>query len=164
MIKFPTKIIIDTGPLFDFLVASCWLTYFRTFPSKHLQYIKSKIQYNNLKDYIFSTELILITPYVIGEINYQIRKMVRKKEVIYKFWKLAIEFLTDSKFQESTIKIVELNLQKLFKWEITDAFLISLMEKTKLPIFTGDSLLWNYCKVKGRDSLFIYEITEYRIR
>lgn len=163
MIKFPTKIIMDTGPLFDFLLAECWLTYFRTLPEKHLRYIKNERQYKNLRDYIFSTELIVITPYVIAEINYQVRKIIREEERD-KFWKLTIEFLSDNKFQERIIKIIEINLQELSEWGITDASLISLGEKISLPVFTGDYPLWGYCKkkVKGGSSLFIYQITEYK--
>lgn len=165
MNNFPTKIIMDTGPLFDFLLASCWLRYFRTFPTKYLRYIENERQYKNLKDYIFSTELILISPYVIAEINYQIRKKIKKEEIIYKFWKLAIEFLQDNKFQEKVVRITEIDIKEVVKFKgITDSSLIFLMRKTTLPVFTGDSSLWNYCKIKGGDSIFIYEITEYRSR
>ncbi|MEW6095620.1 MAG: hypothetical protein AB1567_03720 [bacterium] len=159
MTEFPTKIIMDTGPLLDFLLASC----FKTFPIKHLQYIKNERQYKNLRDYIFSTESILLTPYVIAEMNYHVRK-IKNKEIISKFWRLALEFLSDDKFQEEIIKIIEINLQELLEWGITDASLIILGEKTNLSILTGDSSLWGYYRAKGRSSVFINEITEYKIR
>ncbi|MEW6606323.1 MAG: hypothetical protein AB1414_02555 [bacterium] len=164
MTKFPTKIIMDTGPLFDLLLANCWWKYFRTFPTEHLRYIRNERQYKNLRDYIFSIELILITPYVLAEINYQLRKIKDKDGIYNKFWKLTIELLKDNKFQEGVIKIVEIDLQALSNFGLTDAVLILLTGNTRLPIFTGDSPLKNYCKVKGLDSLFIYDITESKFR
>lgn len=149
-----SKLIIDTGPLFDFLLVTYWLTFHNKFLKK-LRYIENQEHYKIIKGYIEIVRSIFITPYVVVEINYQFRKEYPNDGIaIEGFWKIFLEFFNNFNVCEESIRVNEMEYRELVKFGPTDASLFSLSKKIKAHILTGDSKLWKHCK----DSILIWEL------
>lgn len=158
---FPPKIIVDTGPFFDFLLSEFWAHYYKKIPYKRLRYIKNEILRRKLRNYFYNTALST-TPSVIVEIAYQIRGQRPKLEpkIIAVFWKFVYNFFKNKKLDEDFISILNMSQEELAKFGPADASLIELARSTRMPIFTADSPLFFYCRSIKISALFIYELTE----
>ncbi len=155
---FSPKIIVDTGPFFDFLLSEFWMHYYKKIPYKRLRYIRDEIFCGKLRSYFYNITLST-TPSVIVEIAYLIRGQVTN-EIIVKFWKFVYNFFKNKELDEKFMSILNMNQEELAQFGPADVSLIELARSTHMPIFTGDSRLCSYCKSKKVETFFIYELTE----
>ncbi len=155
---FPSEIIVDTGPFFDFLLSEFEVCYYRKVRYEKLQYIKNETSWNKLRNYFYNID-IYTTPSVIVEINYQARKHY-KKQLLSIFWEFTYKLLENKKLKEEFISILKMEPKTVGLFGPTDASLIKLACLSKKEILTGDYSLWSYCRNRKIRTLFIFELTE----
>ena len=151
MMEPPTSraFVFDTGPLFDFLTLSL---------ADEEIASRDKILYKNslspfLKDhpehhsefleFVRNLSEIAVTSHVVGEIQSRQRL---KDELMRRFWKVAINFFAKHRVTEvfvSVSRVAESSayIEIIKKIGITDAGIISLAERERLPILTSDNTL-----------------------
>lgn len=155
---FSPKIIVDTGPFFDFLLSEFWMHYYKRISYEKLRYTNTKISCEKLRNYFYNTTLST-TPSVIVEIAYLLRNKVSNRTIV-KFWEFVHNLLKNKNLDEKFISILNMSQEELAKFGPADASLVELARFTRMPIFTGDFPLYSYCKSRKIKALFISELTE----
>ena len=154
--------IVDTGPLFDFLI---W----KFSETKKLEYLIKKLKYLHFKHrriavdwYLNFAKPILISPEVIAEINRHAQSVADlSKPQMEIFWAFSQSELRHLGIDEEMIKLLDMKTEILKKFGPTDTALFHLAQRPEnigKPVFTQDGKLRALCKTNEIHVLDVGEV------
>lgn len=150
------KVVVDTGPLYEFLLLRFIdRTGFESF-KKYLSYVTSDAEKQDvLKDCFLRFHNILTTPGVISEINAHIGKESKGPKLktyskeFKNFWAQTIEYFIEKNVQEEIIRLIEQNQILTVNHGPVDTSIIDLALRQSAIVFTSDMKLYSeYYKTK----------------
>jgi rRNA-processing protein FCF1 len=156
----PRNPIVDTGPLFDFLI---W-KFSETIGLKmeKLKYLTSNQLLNATQWYLEVAKPILICPGVIAEINGLARSSAKlSNSQMGSFWTFSQKELLQLGIDEKMIKLVDMDPEILKSYWPIDTAIFHLAQRTEnigKPVFTADGRLRKLCIQKEIKVLGVYEV------
>jgi hypothetical protein len=162
MNSIPRHPIVDTGPLFDFLLwqysASSRM---KTLLSK-LKYLRNDSYQKSVSWYFSFAKPITTCPEVIAEIHRHAEEKLEHRN-LGGFWRFAQGELKELRLSEELIELVRMDGETLFSHGPTDTALLniallSLSRDLNQPVFTVDRKLAGECRRKEVRVLDIAEV------
>jgi len=160
MNAIPRNPIVDTGPLFDFLL---WrFSDFSKTPTLlcKLRYLTNDPRKEAVKWYFTKAKPITTCPEVIAEIHRHAEDRLRAPH-LGNFWRLAQTELTELGLNEKLVELVQMDRDTLSYFGPTDTALFQLVSSShspSQPIFTVDANLAGQCRKKQVRVLGIDEV------
>lgn len=163
METIPRSPIVDTGPLFDFLL---W----RFSESFKIPSLLSKLRYLNNESYRKSVSWyfrvakpITTCPEVIAEVHRLAKEKLREGEKVKlgHFWRFAQQELKELGLSEELVQLVQMDSDTLSSLGPTDTALLEIASSTPnlhQPILTEDGPLTGLCRKKQVRFLRIAEV------
>lgn len=162
MNTIPQNSIVDTGPLFDFLIWKFSETTRVKCLIEKLEYLKSDQLRRATQWYLGIAKPILICPGVIAEINGLARSSAElSNSQMGPFWTFSQEELRQLGIDEKMIKLVDMNPDVLKSYWPIDTAIFHLAQREEnigKPVFTEDKRLRNLCVQKEIKVLGVYEV------
>lgn len=162
MNTIPRNPIVDTGPLFDFLIWKFSETTKLKYLIEKLKYLKSNQLRSATQWYLDVAKPILICPGVIAEINGLVRSSANlTNSQMGPFWTFSQKELLQLGIDEKMIKLVDMNPDILKSyWPIDTAIfhLAQCEENIGKPVFTAEERLRNLCVQKEIKVLGVYDV------
>lgn len=157
MKSIPKNPIIDTGPIFDFLI----LRFSESFKTVNLtyRYLKNDYQKKAILWYLNVAKPVTTCPHVITEIHRHAEQNLRG-QMLGNFWRLAQKELVALGLCERLVELVQMDGDILSSFGPADTALLHLatMPYTSNPIFTEDGKLKGECRRKEISFLGIDEV------
>ena len=157
------KLIIDTGPLWDFLLMRCvrelgWQSVVSMLRANKQHTFNTDLYERKVTGFLSAHKPIYTTPGVIAEINGDANDFKGKKST---FWTLARNELLQLGIDDKFIKFAEIQSQRIIDLGYVDASLIEIAIKEysyKCTILTDDDGLLKKCKSANIHTICTYEI------
>ena len=153
----PRYPIVDTGPLFDFLL---W----RFSESSRIPNLFSKLIYltndpykKSVQWYFAVAKPITTCPQVIAEIHRHAEKQLRGV-YLRNFWVFAQKELIELGLNEELVKLVEMDSDTLSSFGPADTALLRIATDLNRPVFTAEGKLAGLCRKKEVSVLGIADI------
>lgn len=163
METIPRNPIVDTGPLFDFLLWR-FSESFKT-PSllSKLIYLQNESYRKSVSWYFRVAKPITTCPEVIAEVHRHAEKNLCEggKVTLGHFWRFAQQELTELRLSEELVQLVQMDKDTLSSLGPTDTALLkiaSIASNLHQPIFTEDGPLTGLCQKKQVRFLRIAEV------
>lgn len=153
----PRYPIVDTGPLFDFLL---WrfseFIKIRTL-STELKYLPTNAHKKSLNWYFTVAKPITTCSEVIAEIHRHAEQKLRYPS-LGSFWKFAQNELTELGLNEKLVELIQMDGDTLSSFGPTDTALLDLSGNLKQPVFTEDTKLAGQCRKRQLTVLGIDDV------
>ena len=159
MQSIPRHPIVDTGPLFDYLL---WR--FSDFIRNHnliakLMYLTDDPSKKSLRWYFSVAKPITTSPHVISEIHRHAEQVLRGP-YLKNFWQFAQKELKDLGMDEKLVELVHMNGETLSFFGPTDTALLQIAANSHTQsIFTEDTRLAGQCRKREVNVLSITQAT-----
>jgi hypothetical protein len=155
---FPRFPIVDTGPLFDFLLWQFSESIGNPKILIALEYIKSEPYRKAVRWYFRVARPIRTCPQVLAEIHRHAQKIRGLNLGV--FWKFAQRELSELGLKEQLIELIHMPSDTLASFGPTDTALIQIaFGLPSQPVFTEDTRLAVDCRRKQISVLSIAEVT-----
>lgn len=156
--------ILDTGPLFDFLLLRFSEEASRERLREDLEYLKTDLYRRHFKEFMMRQKPFLTTPGVIAEIQGLSRRLPSLTRVDEgSFWTLARKEFRELGIDEEIIRLGEMQEEDLANYGPVDASLLELArrkqgEHRRVAVLIGDERLWHRCQKQQIPVRWIHEI------
>lgn len=160
MQSIPRNPIVDTGPLFDFLLWQFSVRSRISSLSSELRYLKNDLYKRSVQWYLGEAKPITTCPEVIAEIHRHAEQKLRQPH-LGSFWKFAQQELTELGLNEKLVELVQMNGDMLSSLGPTDTALLQIASaapNSSQRVFTEDGDLIGQCRKKGVSVLRISDI------
>lgn len=162
MNTIPRNPIVDTGPLFDFLIWKFSETAKLEYLIGKLSYLKSDSLRRATQWYLGFANPILICPEVIAEINGLARSRAKlSNSQMGLFWTFSQKELLELGIDEKMIKLMDMDSDILKSYWPIDTAIFHLAQREEnigKPVFTEDGRLRNFCVQKEIKVLRVYDV------
>jgi hypothetical protein len=160
MQSIPRNPIVDTGPLFDFLL---WqFSGLSKTPNllSGLRYLTTDLYKESIQWYFTVAKPITTCPEVIAEIHGHAERLLDRSR-LGNFWRFAKELLTELGLSEKLVELVGMDGQTLSSIGPTDTALLHVAlvsPNSSQPVFTEDGKLAGQCRKNQVSVLTIGEV------
>lgn len=151
-----SRVILDTGPLFDLLLSRFWSGQGRPNDENRLACCKQfNVRPEQLSRFLGMCQGIIIVPGVVVEIGRLARDEIersggqRRGTSLAPFWRLVIRELQQVNADERWARFLSLDQGLIEEFGPTDTALIRCAQETgeeRVPILTHDEHLWGRCQ------------------
>lgn len=160
MQSIPRNPIVDTGPLFEFLLWRFSESFRIPTLLSGLRYLKTDTSKKSIQWYFTVAKPITTCPEVIAEVHRHAEGIFRGSR-LGDFWRLAQKELTELGLGEKLVELVQMDGDILSSFGPTDTALIHiacLSPNLSQPVFTEDSRFAGQCRKKQVSVLGIADI------
>ena len=160
MQSIPRHPIVDTGPLFDFLLWRFSVSFKMPTLSPKLIYLTNDFYKKSIQWYFTVAKPITTCPEVIAEIHRHAQEKLQNRN-LGSFWKFAQEELIELVLSEKLVELVRMDGEILSSLGPTDTALIHIASDSpnlSQPVFTEDSKLAGQCRKKQLSVLRIDDV------
>lgn len=160
MENIPRKPIVDTGPLFDFLLWRFSVDFKIQNLSSELRFLTNDPYKKSVQWYLGEAKPITTCPEVIAEIHRHAEQKLRQPH-LGSFWKFAQQELTQLGLNEKLVELVQMNGDILSFLGPTDTALLQIADaapNSSQRVFTEDGDLIGQCRKKGVSVLRISKV------
>lgn len=160
MQEIPRYPIVDTGPLFDFLLWQFSDSFRMSNLSSKLRYLTNDFYRKSVRWYFTVAKPITTCPEVIAEIHRHAKEKLRDRN-LGSFWKFTQKELSELGLSEKLVELVQMDSDTLSSFGPTDTALIhiaSLSPNLSQPVFTEDGELAGQCRKKQLSVLRIDDV------
>ncbi len=160
MQSIPRNPIVDTGPLFEFLLWRFSESFRIPTLLSGLRYLKTDTSKKSVQWYFTVAKPITTCPEVIAEVHRHAEGILRGSR-LGDFWRLAQKELTELGLGEKLVELVQMDGDILSFFGPTDTALLHiglLSRNFNQPVFTEDHELARECRKKGVSVLRIPEV------
>lgn len=163
-----SRVILDTGPLFDLLLFRFWSVQGRPIDENRLNCRKQfNVSPEQLSRFLGMCRGIIFVPSVFVEVGQLVRDEIghsagQPREIsLAPFWRLVIRELHQMNVEEKWVRFLSLDQGLIEEFGPTDAALIRCAQETgeeRVPILTHDQHLWGRCQQQRISSMLTSEI------
>ncbi len=162
MQSIPRHPIVDTGPLFDYLLwrFSCSDYFKGAARSFQFRYLKTDSYREAVRWYFTRAKPITTCPQVIAEIHRHGEKQLRAPNLGY-FWRFAQQELAELSLNEKLVTLAQMDGNILSSFGPTDTALLQLAgasSHSSQPVFTEEGELAGKCREREVKVLRIAEV------
>ena len=158
MYLIPRHPIVDTGPLFDFLLWRFSVSFRAPTLLSKLRYLKESFYKDSVQWYFTAAKPITTPPEVIAEIHGHAEKLL-DRSLLGNFWRFAKEQLAELGLSEKLVELVQMDGDILSSFGPTDTALLHIARLSpNQPVFAEDGKLVGECRKKELSVLRIAEV------
>ncbi|MEW6685161.1 MAG: hypothetical protein AB1393_03015 [Candidatus Edwardsbacteria bacterium] len=160
---FPRCPIVDTGPLFDFLIWEYAKHFTKLSLLSSTSCIKNETEWKAIQWYFGYAKPIFTSPGVIAEITGLLKSRMKFSDIeIGSFWLFAKQPLIQLGLDEELIKFKDMEVHLIQQFFPTDTSLIKIAQQHQLHIFTADGKLSSFCRKNNISVLEIHDIVTFQ--
>ncbi len=155
----PQHPIVDTGPLFDFLLWRFSVSFGMPTLLSKLRYLRESFYKDSVQWYFSKAKPITTCPQVIAEIHHHAQELGGR--ILGNFWRFGQKELIELGLSEEMVKLEQMEGDTLSSFGPTDTALLHiayLSSDPGQPIFTEDTRLAGECRKKQLKVLSIAEV------
>ncbi len=153
-------LILDTGPIWEFLLFRAVVEYSFQSLRPRLQYIRDKNSYDECSKFIATFQTRSTSASVVAELYQHIRQTEPGGH--RRLWNLAYEEFRSMGMKEEAIHLLQMDLELVTRFGPVDVSLLELArsrQKDQPIILTVDSALCGECRKAGLRVIYIEEVT-----
>ncbi len=155
------ELILDTGPLFDFLLLRFSEETGRVGLENDLNYLKTDLDAQRFRGFVTGHQIVLTTPGVVAEIQRHQRRHLPGDQG--RFWRLARGQFHELRIDEEAVRLGEMEEGDLSNQGPVDASLLQLARRRlgqyrRVAVLTADRPLWERCRNQQILACWIHEI------
>lgn len=143
------KVVVDTGPLYEFLILKFADKTRRPHLKNYLKYVKDESKQDRLIQCFSQVKSLWTTPGVISEINAHIRYSKRgpklKPYELETFWDHTILYFRLKNVSEEIIRLLEQPQSLVEQHGPTDISILELARRQSGTVFTTEGPLYSVC-------------------
>lgn len=156
----PRNPIVDTGPLFDFLLWRFSESFEILTLLSGLRYLRTRTYKKSIQWYFTVAKPITTCPEVIAEVHRHAEGILRGSR-LGDFWRFAQKELIELGLSEKLVELIQMDGDTLSSLGPTDTALLHLSRQIRQPVLTEDGKLATKCRGWELPVLSVTDVVAY---